>query len=99
MSSDEIIRSHLDRLLSARAFPRTICPSEVARSVSQEEHVTIGSESWRELMPHVQEMAWAMRDRDEVEILQHGEVIRHDLQREDIRGPIRIRRIRSHRQD
>lgn len=44
-------------------------------------------------MPEVRKVLWGMRDRGEVEILQKGSVISEEMRLEDLKGPIRARRI------
>jgi len=93
-SSDiqSILNPHLDRLLSARAHPKTICPSEVARALSQEELKAANAPEWRDLMPTIREILWEMRAQGEVEILQRGEPVPEGIQLQDVKGPIRARR-------
>lgn len=81
----------VDKLLNAR-YPKTICPSEVARKVDVATLQASGASDWRELMPAVREMLWEMRANGEVEILQHGDVMSDDVALEDVRGPIRARK-------
>lgn len=78
--------------LSQRAHPKTLCPSEIARSLSASELQELGVQGWRELMPRLRSMAFEARDRGEIEILQRGEVVDGGRGPEDVRGPIRIRR-------
>ncbi len=87
-----ILQPHLGRLLSARAHPKTICPSEVARALSQGELKAADATDWRYLMPTIREMLWEMRAHGEVEILQKGEPIPEEIQLQDVKGPIRARR-------
>jgi hypothetical protein len=82
---DSIITSHLNRLLESRAYPKTICPSEVARALSTTDLSQAGFTSWREAMNQVRAAAWV---RDDIEVLQHGTVISKDA---EIKGPIRLR--------
>lgn len=89
------LKSHLDRLLASREHPKTICPSEVARALSSSEVESAGATEWRYLMPTVREILWDMRQRGEVELLQRGEIISNDIPLEDIKGPIRARRVRK----
>ncbi|KAF2433948.1 hypothetical protein EJ08DRAFT_646842 [Tothia fuscella] len=89
------LRSHLSTLLQTRAYPKTICPSEVARALSGPELNTCGVTAWRELMPTIREIVWAMRDRGEVEILQRGEALGLDIGVRDITGPIRVRKVQE----
>ncbi|KAL8827962.1 MAG: hypothetical protein Q9191_002868 [Dirinaria sp. TL-2023a] len=87
-----ILQPHLDRLLSKRTHPKTLCPSEVARALSPEELKAAEASEWRSLMPTIREMLWELRSREEVEILQRGELISEGTRLEDLKGPIRARR-------
>lgn len=44
-------------------------------------------------MPEVRQILWEMRHRGEVEILQKGSVIPEEMRLEELKGPIRARRI------
>ena len=90
--STQILQRHLDRLLETRAHPKTICPSEVARALTSAELEEAGASSWRELMADVRHLVWQMRDRGEIEVLQHGEVLGNDVGLEDVKGPVRVRK-------
>ena len=90
--ADNIVKFHLNRLLSSRQHPKTICPSEVPRALSTLELRQIGVSDWRDLMPEVRTILWIMRDRGEVEILQKGVPLPDNLTIEDVVGPIRARR-------
>jgi len=92
-SLEESLQIHLDRLLTFREFPKTICPSEVARSLTDTELRQAGVSSWRDTMPLIRSMVWTMRDRGEVEVLQRGQPLAQDTALEDVRGPIRVRKI------
>jgi len=89
-----MIKSHLDRLLASREWPKTICPSEVARALSKSELRTAGIASWRELMPIIRTVVAYMYTEGEVEVLQKGEVLCGDVGEDlgNITGPIRVRR-------
>jgi hypothetical protein len=69
-------------LLEKRALTSTICPSDAARAV--------GDDDWRDLMDASRSAAARLVARGEVEITQGGEPV--DLA--TARGPIRIRRLR-----
>jgi hypothetical protein len=69
-------------LLERRAPTSTICPSDAARAV--------GDDDWRGLMDASRSAAGRLVARGEVEITQGGEPV--DLA--TARGPIRIRRLR-----
>ncbi|KAK8207964.1 hypothetical protein M8818_004217 [Zalaria obscura] len=86
------IQTHLQRFLETRQPPKTFCPSEVARALSNEELQTEGAKEWREVMPTVREVVWEMRDRGEVEVLQKGEVLAADTTLDQVKGPIRVRK-------
>ena len=88
----EILKPHLDLLLSSRQYPKTICPSEVPRSLSASELRNCGASHWRDLMPDIRQILWDMRDEGEVEILQGGSPLSGDVSVEDVKGPIRARR-------
>lgn len=90
--SNDILHSHLDRFLQSRTPPKTFCPSEVARAVSVDELKALGFAGWRDAMPAIREMVWSRREDGSCEVLQRGEVLGHDIQLGDVRGPIRVRR-------
>ena len=85
------IQHHLERLLQARASPKTICPSEVARALSTSELQSLDLQEWRDAMPDIRVRVWAMREQGIVEILQKGEILDEDVSLAEVRGPIRIR--------
>ncbi len=89
-----ILLPHLNRLLSSRKYPKTICPSECARALSADELEASGVSSWRDLMPQVREILWDMRQRGEVEIMQKGVPVADDIGLQNIKGPIRARRLK-----
>lgn len=88
----EHIDNHLNKLLDAREFPKTICPSEAARALSSSELEALGAGSWHDLMPTIRERVFEMREQGSVEILQKGNVLPMDQSLEDTSGPIRVRR-------
>jgi hypothetical protein len=65
--------------VTARGPGRTICPSEVARSL-------MGDEDFRPLMPHVREAAAELAGRGEIAVTQRGEPVDALA----ARGPIRL---------
>ena len=67
-------------LLARRAPTSTICPSDAARAV--------GDDDWRDLMEPARQAAQRLVDAGQVDITQHGTPV--DLA--TARGPIRIRR-------
>jgi hypothetical protein len=86
-----IILMHTNRLVSMRNFPKTICPSEVARAFSPAELQTLNASSWRDTMDLIREAVWELRRGGHVEILQKGQVLSNEVGLEDVRGPIRVR--------
>ena len=86
------IEPHLERLLDQRKYPKTLCPSEVARALSAHELVLTGAENWRDLMPEIRRAMFRLRDQNSIEVLQRGEVLSAQQSLDDVRGPIRIRR-------
>ena len=91
-TSAAIIGHHLDRLLSTREYPKTICPSEVARALTPTELHDSGASEWRDLMPDIRILVCERRDRGEVDVLQKGEVLPNGMALEGIKGPIRVRK-------
>lgn len=79
---DERLEAKILELLDKRAPISTICPSDAARAV--------GDDDWRGLMDASRSAAARLVARGEVEITQGGEPV--DLAA--ARGPIRIRRLR-----
>lgn len=88
----EHINKHLDRLIDAREYPKTICPSEVARALSPGELEDLEAQSWRDTMPIIREHVFELRNSGTVEILQKGNVLPVAQSLENTTGPIRIRK-------
>lgn len=66
-------------LAAARGSDKTICPSEVAR--------TLWPEGWRTHMEEVRTAAFALRDEGKIQILQKGKEVPGTV----VKGPLRIR--------
>jgi hypothetical protein len=90
----EVILKHAYRLISARDYPKTICPSEIARALSAPELLALNAPDWRATMDNVRELVWELRAQGEVEVLQKGEVLDAESL-SDIRGPIRLRMVQA----
>lgn len=89
-----VILKHTHRLISARDYPKTICPSEVARALSPSELSALNAPDWRATMDHVRELVWELRGQGQVEVLQKGGVL--DVESlSDIKGPIRVRKVQA----
>ncbi|WP_236078118.1 DUF3253 domain-containing protein [Rhodococcus sp. P1Y] len=78
-ASDKQLEDKIRELLDARSRDSTICPSDVARAMSETE--------WRDLMEPVRKAARRLVDAGEVEITQKGSVVDPST----AKGPIRIR--------
>jgi hypothetical protein len=89
---DAILAKHLEDLLNSREYPKTICPSEVARKLSPSELEQYSVQSWRDAMPDIRSLAWKLRESGKLEILQKENPMDPDLSPEDLKGPIRLRR-------
>ena len=89
---NNVLLQHLTRLVDAREYPKTICPSEVARALTIDELREAGVTNWRELMPEIRKLCYGMRSQGQVEILQRGSILPADTRLEDIKGPIRVRK-------
>ncbi|KAH7053152.1 hypothetical protein B0J12DRAFT_658863 [Macrophomina phaseolina] len=87
-----LLRTRLAALLDQRRYPKTICPSELARSLSAQELQDLGAREWRDLMPAIRALVFEARATGEVEILQRGAVIAPNVSAEQVRGPLRVRR-------
>lgn len=88
-----VILRHASRLLSTRDYPKTICPSEIARALSREDLNTLNASEWRDTMDDIRQVVWEKRNAGEVEVMQKGEVV--DIEAlEDIKGPIRVRLVK-----
>ncbi|KAL8916197.1 MAG: hypothetical protein Q9208_008649 [Pyrenodesmia sp. 3 TL-2023] len=68
--TEDILKTHLVRLLYSREYPKTICPSEIPRALSRAELDSLGVSHWRELMDSVRALVFKMQDNRQVEILQ-----------------------------
>ena len=71
-------------LLDRRAVTATICPSEAAK--------TIGDEDWRSLMEPTRAAARRLHARKQIDILQRGQLVDPST----AKGAIRLRRRRAH---
>lgn len=88
-----LLIDQMHRLLDARAYPKTICPSEIARAMPAAQLSEAGVTSWRELMSSIRAIAWDARANGYLEIMQRGQTLPENARLEDISGPIRLRRI------
>lgn len=70
------------RLLAEREAQASICPSEVARALGDDEA------AWRALMPAVREAAAHLAQAQRIEVTQRHRRVRI----EDAKGPVRLRR-------
>jgi hypothetical protein len=77
--SDEAIQTCLMQLVRDRGPNKTICPSEVARSLAPE--------NWRDLMPQVRTVGTVLAQSGAIAVMQKGQVV----DPESAKGPIRYR--------
>lgn len=84
-------KAHLDRLLASREWPKTICPSEVARAMSSKELAEAEVSSWRDLMPRIREHVFKLRNQGQLEVLQKGQILGQEIDAHNVTGPIRVR--------
>lgn len=89
-SQKRILLAHMHSLLQTREYPKTICPSEIARALSAPELETLDASEWREAMDDIRQLVWELRQSGQVEVLQRGQVVQVDSL-DDIKGPIRVR--------
>lgn len=95
----DVLRPHVDRLLASRAYPKTICPSEVPRALTTTELRACSASGWRSLMPAVRHILWNMREDGEVEILQKGSLVPQGTELVNVKGPIRARKVKAEATD
>ncbi|AVQ05405.1 TPA: DUF3253 domain-containing protein [Xanthomonas vasicola pv. zeae] len=79
---DAQIAALIRHLLAQRQPEQSICPSEVARALSDDAAV------WRNLMPQVRAVAAAAACAGVIRVTQQGRTV----QLPDVRGPIRLMR-------
>ena len=82
-TEDAALEATILDLLAKRAANATICPSDAARAV--------GDDDWRDLMPAARAAAGRLAAAGEVEVTQKGVVV--DVA--TARGPVRVRRPRA----
>jgi hypothetical protein len=83
---NEVAKKILE-LVRRRGAGKTVCPSEVARALDEED--------WRPLMKEVRREAAELARKDRIEVLQKGKVV--DIQK--TRGAIRLRLKKKHSPD
>jgi hypothetical protein len=81
--TDTTIECRIVALLGDRSPSSSICPSDVARGLADDESV------WRGLMPQVREVAKRMAADGIIRVTQGDSEVAID---EQLRGPIRLRR-------
>jgi len=93
IQEDSTIASHLQKFMMTREYPKTFCPSEVARALTKSELEEMSFSDWREAMEPVRSLAQIWRDRNQIEVLQKGIVVDNDTKIKELHGPIRLRRV------
>ena len=79
--ADDFLEQAIAEAVNRRGAGKSICPSEVARALSDE---------WRDLMPDIRRVAAAMVARGDLAVLQRG----REVDPAKARGPIRLARPR-----
>jgi hypothetical protein len=74
------IRSEILRQLDARGTGKSICPSEIARALADDE------QEWRAMMPAIREQAAYLSREGAIIVTQKGQMV--ELQ--EAKGPIRL---------
>lgn len=82
MHLSEDIEQTMLRLLAARDTDASICPSEVARALDQDD------DTWRALMPSVRIVAARLAQTQVIDITQRG----HAVDIAEASGPVRLQR-------
>lgn len=88
-----VLSNYLEEFLKKRDPPKTFCPSEIARALSDDELHSLGYTEWRDAMADIRELVWERREMGDCEVLQKGEVLGDEVGVGDVRGPIRVRRV------
>ncbi|KAI9849904.1 MAG: hypothetical protein M1837_000118 [Sclerophora amabilis] len=84
------LHSALTALLDSRKHPKTLCPSEVPRSLSSAELEELDVSDWRDLMEATRAIVWEMREHGEVEVLQRGKILEAAVSSGEVKGPVRV---------
>lgn len=84
-SKSNRIAEEMLALVEKRGALKSICPSDVARSV-------FSDSDWRDEMDSVREVAQDLSDRGLIEVTQKGKVIKNVL---ESRGPIRLQQVKK----
>lgn len=90
-----LVNNHLQQLLVKRQYPKTLCPSEAARAMSNAELAETGVTNWRDIMTPLRRYVFELRDQGHLEILQKGNVLPRTQSLEDTVGPIRLRNVQD----
>jgi hypothetical protein len=80
MLPDDAIAERILSLVKQRGPNKSLCPSEVARSLS--------TTDWRPLMPEIRRIAQQLTQKQQLKILQRGQPI--SLPATLVSGPIRL---------
>jgi hypothetical protein len=89
--SMDMVTERLKEIASKRQYPKTLCPSEVARSFQSSELQELRVESWRDLMSPLRSLCFELRSGGLIDVLQRGEVLPDDMHEDEVTGPIRVR--------
>lgn len=81
----ERIANEILRMTALRGGGKSLCPSEVARSL-EEKDGSCREESWRPLMPQIREVAMDLASQGRIAVTQKGKPVSC----REPRGPIRL---------
>ncbi|KAK9897559.1 hypothetical protein P389DRAFT_195161 [Cystobasidium minutum MCA 4210] len=85
------LRSKILDMVNKRDFPKTCCPSEVARALSTQELKELDCADWRAAMEPIRREAYKLYAENLVHVTQKGEEVGVD-KLDQIKGPIRLRK-------
>ncbi|KAK6067216.1 hypothetical protein SCUP515_10297 [Seiridium cupressi] len=74
----QLLHDRILERIEAREYPKTTCPSEVARGMSSDELSSLGCADWCAAMDLVRQEAWSMSQRGLLDVTQKGEAITVD---------------------
>lgn len=90
-AENSLLRANILSMISKRDYPKTCCPSEVARALTVEELQELNCKDWRSAMEQVRQEAYKMYAEGQIEVTQKGEKV--ELNNiNDVKGPIRLRK-------
>ena len=89
--NNNMLQSKILEMVNKREFPKTCCPSEVARSLTPQELEKLHCTDWRAAMELVRQEAYRLYSENVIHVTQKGEEVGVDKVGQ-IKGPIRLRK-------